>query len=66
MAVVFMGSESDLPHCQKIKDACTNLGFHCDLRVTSAHKGTEETLEVLAHYEGKFMHAQIEEYKTKS
>lgn len=52
MAVVFMGSESDLPHCQKIKDACTNLGFHCDLRVTSAHKGTEETLEVLAHYEG--------------
>ncbi|PIK43480.1 Multifunctional protein ADE2 [Apostichopus japonicus] len=52
MAVVFMGSESDLKHCQQIKEACTNLGFPCELRISSAHKGTEETMEILAHYEG--------------
>ncbi|KAJ8028585.1 Multifunctional protein ADE2 [Holothuria leucospilota] len=52
MAVVFMGSPSDSPHCEKIKEECSKLGVPCELRVSSAHKGTTETLNILAHYEG--------------
>ncbi|KAK4325350.1 hypothetical protein Pmani_004065 [Petrolisthes manimaculis] len=50
--VVLMGSPSDAPHCEKIRDHCTKLGVPCQLRVTSAHKGTEETLAIIAQYEG--------------
>ncbi|XP_041459214.1 multifunctional protein ADE2-like isoform X1 [Lytechinus variegatus] len=49
--VVLMGSASDLPHGEKIKNECTSFGIHCDIRVTSAHKGTEETLNILKYYE---------------
>ncbi|XP_071510539.1 multifunctional protein ADE2-like [Diadema antillarum] len=49
--VVLMGSASDLPHGEKIKNECVSFGIHCDLRVTSAHKGTEETLRILKYYE---------------
>ena len=48
-----MGSTSDLGHCEKIKKACGNFGIPCELRVTSAHKGTDETLRIKAEYEGK-------------
>ena len=47
-----MGSTSDLGHCEKIKKPCGNLGILCELRVTSAHKGPDETLRVKAEYEG--------------
>ncbi|XP_062991250.1 bifunctional phosphoribosylaminoimidazole carboxylase/phosphoribosylaminoimidazole succinocarboxamide synthetase isoform X2 [Elgaria multicarinata webbii] len=50
--VVLMGSTSDLGHCEKIKKACGNFGVPCDLRVTSAHKGPDETLRIKAEYEG--------------
>ncbi|ELU03401.1 hypothetical protein CAPTEDRAFT_168449 [Capitella teleta] len=50
--VVFMGSPSDKDHCVKIRDCCSALGVPCHLRVSSAHKGTEETLGILAQYEG--------------
>lgn len=50
--VVLMGSTSDLGHCEKIKKACGNFGIPCELRVTSAHKGTDETLKIKAEYEG--------------
>nr|XP_014346374.1 PREDICTED: multifunctional protein ADE2 [Latimeria chalumnae] len=50
--VVLMGSTSDLGHCEKIKKACANYGIPCDLRVTSAHKGPDETLRIKAEYEG--------------
>jgi len=52
LAVVLMGSSSDEDHCRKIKQHCENLGLPCELRVTSAHKGTEETMKMLAEYEG--------------
>jgi phosphoribosylaminoimidazole carboxylase PurE protein len=47
-----MGSTSDLNHCEKIKKACGNFGIPCELRVTSAHKGPDETLRIKAEYEG--------------
>ncbi|XP_019967491.2 bifunctional phosphoribosylaminoimidazole carboxylase/phosphoribosylaminoimidazole succinocarboxamide synthetase isoform X3 [Paralichthys olivaceus] len=50
--VVLMGSTSDLAHCEKIKKACSSYGIICILRVTSAHKGPDETLCIKAEYEG--------------
>lgn len=50
--VVLMGSSSDEEYCIKIAKHCKELGLICQLRVTSAHKGTEGTLQVLAEYEG--------------
>lgn len=51
--MVLMGSPSDLSHCEKIKKACATFGIPCELRVTSAHKGPDETLRIKAEYEGK-------------
>nr|XP_020746311.1 multifunctional protein ADE2 isoform X2 [Odocoileus virginianus texanus] len=50
--IVLMGSTSDLNHCEKIRRACGNFGIPCELRVTSAHKGPDETLRIKAEYEG--------------
>ncbi|XP_006790240.1 multifunctional protein ADE2 [Neolamprologus brichardi] len=50
--VVLMGSTSDMAHCEKIRKACTSYGIPCILRVTSAHKGPDETLRIKAEYEG--------------
>ncbi|KAK1175947.1 multifunctional protein ADE2 isoform X1 [Acipenser oxyrinchus oxyrinchus] len=50
--VVLMGSASDIDHCEKIKKACLSYGIPCFLRVTSAHKGPDETLRIKAEYEG--------------
>ncbi|KAM3619819.1 uncharacterized protein V6R79_014047 [Siganus canaliculatus] len=50
--VVLMGSTSDMAHCEKIRKACTTYGILCVLRVTSAHKGPDETLRIKAEYEG--------------
>ncbi|XP_064005406.1 bifunctional phosphoribosylaminoimidazole carboxylase/phosphoribosylaminoimidazole succinocarboxamide synthetase [Pogoniulus pusillus] len=50
--VVLMGSSSDLTHCEKIRKACGTFGIPCELRVTSAHKGPDETLRIKAEYEG--------------
>ncbi|CAJ1060008.1 uncharacterized protein LOC109991474 [Xyrichtys novacula] len=50
--VVLMGSTSDMAHCEKIRKACTSYGIPCILRVTSAHKGPDETLRIKAQYEG--------------
>ncbi|XP_061539090.1 LOW QUALITY PROTEIN: multifunctional protein ADE2 [Phycodurus eques] len=50
--VVLMGSTSDMAHCEKIKKACGSYGIPCVLRVTSAHKGPDETLRIKAEYEG--------------
>lgn len=50
--VILMGSTSDLEHCTQIKKACEGFGMPCELRVTSAHKGPEETLRIKAEYEG--------------
>jgi phosphoribosylaminoimidazole carboxylase/phosphoribosylaminoimidazole-succinocarboxamide synthase len=47
-----MGSPSDEEHCRKIKKTCEQLGLTCELRVSSAHKETQDTLKTLAEYEG--------------
>ncbi|PSN33525.1 Multifunctional protein ADE2 [Blattella germanica] len=52
LAVILMGSPSDEDYCKKIAKHCKELGVPCQLRVTSAHKGTEETMQILAQYEG--------------
>lgn len=51
--VVLMGSTSDMAHCEKIKKACASYGIPCFLRVTSAHKGPDETLRIKGEYEGE-------------
>lgn len=47
-----MGSPSDEEHCVKIRNCCEAMGLPCEVRVTSAHKGTEETMRILAEIEG--------------
>lgn len=51
-----MGSTSDVAHCEKIRKACSSYGIPCNLRVTSAHKGPDETLRIKAEYEGMTKH----------
>lgn len=46
-----MGSPSDKEHCNKIKKHCIELGLNVDIRVSSAHKTTERTLQLISHYE---------------
>lgn len=50
---VVMGSPSDREHCEKIRKACQKFGVPCELRVASAHKGTDQTLDLIAQYEGE-------------
>lgn len=54
-AIVLMGSPSDEDYCKKIAKHCKELGLICQLRITSAHKGTEETLKILEQYEGMWL-----------
>lgn len=51
LVVILMGSPSDEEHCQTIKKHCVALGLNVDIRVTSAHKGTEDTLKIVRYYE---------------
>ncbi|CAG5127727.1 unnamed protein product [Candidula unifasciata] len=51
--VVLMGSDTDTPHAEKIRSVLQSLGIPCELRVTSAHKQTDQTLKILASYEGE-------------
>lgn len=50
--VILMGSPTDKAFCQKIQDACKKFGVPSFMRVTSAHKGPDETLNIIAQYEG--------------
>ncbi|XP_076285266.1 PAICS bifunctional enzyme isoform X2 [Lasioglossum baleicum] len=52
--VILMGSISDEEHCKKIANHAKSLGLNVHLRVSSAHKGTQETLRILSEYEGSF------------
>uniref|UniRef100_T1IPL9 PurE domain-containing protein n=1 Tax=Strigamia maritima TaxID=126957 RepID=T1IPL9_STRMM len=44
LVVILMGSPVSKSHCDKIGDACKSFGMACEIRVTSAHKSTAETL----------------------
>jgi len=54
--VVLMGSYGDDETAMKIRDACETYGIACELRVTSAHKGPDSTVKVVAEYEGLYFH----------
>lgn len=51
LVVILMGSQSDEKHCKEIATHARFLGLKVQLRVCSAHKGTQETLNILAEYE---------------
>uniref|UniRef100_A0A0K8UGK4 Multifunctional protein ADE2 n=3 Tax=Bactrocera latifrons TaxID=174628 RepID=A0A0K8UGK4_BACLA len=51
LVVILMGSASDRAHCEKISTPLQQLGVNTELRVTSAHKGPEETLRIIREYE---------------
>lgn len=51
LLVILMGSPSDEAHCQKIAKHAMALGLKSQLRVCSAHKSTEEVLNIIAEYE---------------
>lgn len=51
LVVILMGSPSDKDHCEKIAKYCKELGLNTELRVTSAHKGTETTISIMNEYE---------------
>jgi phosphoribosylaminoimidazole carboxylase / phosphoribosylaminoimidazole-succinocarboxamide synthase len=54
MVVILMGSPSDKDHCAKIAKTCSDLGVNVQTRITSAHKGTQDTLKILRKYESEF------------
>lgn len=51
LVVIIMGSPTDEQHCQKIATHLSSLGLSSELRVCSAHKSTEEMLQMVAAYE---------------
>lgn len=53
LVVILMGSASDSEYCEKIAAYCKNLGVNTHLRVTSAHKGPEDTLRIVREYESQ-------------
>lgn len=54
LVVILMGSPSDVEHCEKIAKNCQNLGLNVELRVTSAHKSTHDTIQIVREYESLF------------
>ena len=54
LVVILMGSASDKDHCEKIAKYCKDLGLNVEMRVTSAHKGTKTTLQIVSEYESVF------------
>lgn len=51
LVVIIMGSPSDKDHCEKIAKYCKELGLNVELRVSSAHKVTKGTLQIVSEYE---------------
>lgn len=51
LVVILMGSQSDLEFCKKIQHHCTEYGLNTELRITSAHKSTEQTIKILRYYD---------------
>lgn len=54
LVVILMGSPSDVEHCEKIAKNCQNLGLNAELRVCSAHKSTNDTIQIVREYESLF------------
>lgn len=47
LVAILMGSPSDKAFCEKIQKHCNDLGLKAELRISSAHKGTENTLKLI-------------------
>ncbi|XP_049783716.1 bifunctional phosphoribosylaminoimidazole carboxylase/phosphoribosylaminoimidazole succinocarboxamide synthetase [Schistocerca cancellata] len=52
LVVILMGSPADEKHSSVIADNLKAMGIPCEMRVTSAHKNTDEALKITAFYEG--------------
>lgn len=52
LVVVLLGSKSDMKSGEMVREVVGRVGVECHIRVTSAHKGPDLTLKVLAEYEG--------------
>ncbi len=52
LAVIIMGSDSDLGHAKEIAKILKVLGVEFEARIASAHKLTDEVLAVVRHYNG--------------
>ncbi|CAG9856586.1 unnamed protein product [Phyllotreta striolata] len=52
LVVIVIASMGDKDHAAKIQKYCAELGLITEIRVTSAHKTTESTLDIVSHYEG--------------
>lgn len=50
---IVMGSKSDLPFCEKIKEALLQFGIEPLMRVASAHKTPEKLLSLVKELEGE-------------
>lgn len=50
LVVILMGSPSDADHCSKIGKYVEGLGLRYQTRVSSAHKTTEDVLQMVAEY----------------
>lgn len=48
-----MGSKSDESFCKKIGSYCEDLDLPYVMRVSSAHKTTEDVLKIVGEYEGR-------------
>ncbi len=46
-----MGSKADEAHAQKIAESLKNFGLNCFIRIGSAHKTVQHTVQMLAEYE---------------
>lgn len=51
LVVILMGSKADLPHCEKIAEAARSFGLEVAMRVGSAHKTAQHTMNLLRQYE---------------
>ena len=51
LTIIFMGSKSDLKHCQEIAENLRKFGIESVLRISSAHKTASRLLELISEYE---------------
>jgi phosphoribosylaminoimidazole carboxylase PurE protein len=50
VVVIMAGSDSDIPHIEKIRAALKNYGIFSQVRICSAHKQAGELVQVLKEY----------------
>ena len=58
-----MGSVADKDFCEKIHSACGSYGINYIERISSAHKTPDDTLRLLAEYDG--MPVQFDQSSTR-